>query len=126
MVTEKVTVGATGTITGDAGTTATPDGGDVVIVAEGDGHFRPRLVKLGRRHLSVAVADGADGFAAGLERYHEVLSGLAPGDEVVVLEAGSDLGRALAAAGRASPDGRPGAVTLATDGLATATSFGFN
>ena len=60
---------------------------DVVIVAEGDGHFRPRLVKLGRKHLSAAVAagpTGAEGFAAGQERYHEVLSGLAPGDRVVV------------------------------------------
>ena len=45
-------------------------------------------------------------------------------DDVVVLEAGSDLGAALALAGRAIPDGRAGAVTLATDGLATAPTFG--
>jgi len=57
---------------------------DVVIVSEGEGRFRPRLVHLGRRHLSAAVAAEDRGFAAGQERFHEVLSGLAPGDRVVV------------------------------------------
>ncbi len=59
---------------------------DVVIVAEGSGRYRPKLVAIGRRHLELAQVDDADGdaFDTGEERFHEVLDGLRDGDRVVV------------------------------------------
>ena len=58
----------------------------VVIVSEGDGIMRPVEVKLGRRWL-YAEDSGGEGeypFLEDDERYHEVLSGLSEGEEVVV------------------------------------------
>lgn len=58
---------------------------DVVLVAEGGGRFRPKIVQLGRRHLSTSPAGGeAQPFGAEDERFHEVVSGLNAGDRVVV------------------------------------------
>ena len=57
---------------------------DVVLIAEGDGRFRPRVVSLGRRHLSLAASETSESFLGESERYHEVLSGLHDGDRVVV------------------------------------------
>lgn len=57
---------------------------DVVLVAEGDGRFRPRIVSLGRRHLSLAPSETSESFLGEGERYHEILSGLHDGDRVVV------------------------------------------
>ena len=58
---------------------------DVVIVSEGGGRFRPKLVRLGRRHLSLLESeDDTGGLGAAEERYHEILEGLKPGERVVV------------------------------------------
>ncbi len=59
----------------------------VVIVQDGEGVFQPREVHLGQKWLSPAEpiktsAKNLD-FGAGQRRYHEVLSGLSPGDQVV-------------------------------------------
>jgi Cu(I)/Ag(I) efflux system membrane fusion protein len=58
---------------------------DVVLVSEGSGHFRPKIVQLGRRHLSLA-GDGEEqpGLRPSAERFHEIRSGLQAGDRVVV------------------------------------------
>jgi membrane fusion protein, copper/silver efflux system len=62
---------------------------NVVIVSEGDGRFRPKMVRLGRRYLYPARGSArtssrpSEDFAAE-DRYHEVLSGLSDGDRVVV------------------------------------------
>jgi Cu(I)/Ag(I) efflux system membrane fusion protein len=57
----------------------------VVIVSEGEGRFRPRLVELGRRHLGLAQPEDADSaFGSESKRHHEVLSGVNAGERVVV------------------------------------------
>lgn len=62
---------------------------NIVIVAEGNGRFRPKLVALGRTHLyAAAKPEQSDGEAPNQfeadDRYHEVLKGLSAGDRVVV------------------------------------------
>ena len=57
---------------------------NVVIVSEGAGRFRPRLVELGRRHLSQPRAGEEAGFAPTDERFHEIRAGLEGGERVVV------------------------------------------
>ena len=58
---------------------------NVVLVSEGGGRFRPRLVQVGRRHLSLAKPDDqSEVFASTDERYHEILDGLKEGERVVV------------------------------------------
>jgi Cu(I)/Ag(I) efflux system membrane fusion protein len=58
---------------------------DVVLVAEGSGQFRPRTVRLGRRHLYlVRDEDDTGAFDPRDVRFHEITSGLRAGDRVVV------------------------------------------
>ena len=59
----------------------------VAIVKEGDGVFQPREVQLGRKWMLASSdeqsRDNNLGFGSEHRRYHEVLAGLLPGDEVV-------------------------------------------
>jgi len=59
----------------------------VVMVKAGEGTFQPREVQLGRKWLyasdNAATGDSSLGFGDDRVRYHEVLAGLAVGDEVV-------------------------------------------
>jgi Cu(I)/Ag(I) efflux system membrane fusion protein len=59
----------------------------VVLVKLGEGAFQPREVKLGQKWLYAAqrekTASGSLGFASDRVRYHAVVDGLSPGDEVV-------------------------------------------
>lgn len=59
----------------------------VVMVASGEGTFAPHEVQLGRKWLysldKRATSSGTLEFGEGRVRYHEVLAGLAPGEEVV-------------------------------------------
>lgn len=59
----------------------------VVLVKLGEGAFQPRDVKLGKKWLYAAnneqAGSGDLGFARDRVRYHEVIAGLSPGDEVV-------------------------------------------
>lgn len=59
----------------------------VAIIAEGQGRFRPRVLRLGRRFLYPARREGPSpsepGFDPDSRRYHEVLSGLEGGERVV-------------------------------------------
>ena len=58
---------------------------DVVLVSEGSGRFRPKIVQLARRHLSLAQGDEEQpGLRPSDERFHEISSGLQAGDRVVV------------------------------------------
>ncbi|MFT7462218.1 MAG: Cu(I)/Ag(I) efflux system membrane fusion protein [Pseudohongiellaceae bacterium] len=57
---------------------------DVVLVAEGNGRFRPRVVTLGRRHLSLANKGSGQSSVDDEERYHEILAGLEAGEDVVI------------------------------------------
>ena len=59
----------------------------IVIVKSGEGTFAPREVQLGRKWLyssdNGASADSTLGFGDDRVRYHELLAGLTPGDEIV-------------------------------------------
>jgi len=59
----------------------------VVMVKSGEGTFQPREVQLGRKWLYASDSGTTDesslGFGDDRVRYHEVLAGLTPGDEVV-------------------------------------------
>ncbi|MBW3598189.1 MAG: efflux RND transporter periplasmic adaptor subunit [Planctomycetes bacterium] len=57
----------------------------VVIEKAGEGAFRPTEVRTGQKwlHDTSAKETTSVGFGEGRVRYHEVLEGLAPGDEVV-------------------------------------------
>jgi Cu(I)/Ag(I) efflux system membrane fusion protein len=59
----------------------------VVLVKGGEGTFAPREVQLGRKWLystdNGATGDRTLGFGEDRVRYHEVLAGLTPGEEVV-------------------------------------------
>lgn len=61
----------------------------VVLVRGGEGTFEPREVRLGRRWLYPVGGDDARasaglGFGEDRRRYHEVLAGLGPGEQVVI------------------------------------------
>lgn len=59
----------------------------IVIVKQGEGAFQPREVRVGHRWMysndQAAPAREKLAFGSGRERYHEVLAGLNPGEEVV-------------------------------------------
>ena len=59
----------------------------VVIVKQGEGSFQPREVRIGHRWIysngQASPSREKLDFGSGRERYHEVLAGLTPGEEVV-------------------------------------------
>ena len=58
---------------------------NVVIVSEGDGRFRPRIVDVGRRHLVETQTDESGvAFGPSEQRYHEIKGGVRAGERVVM------------------------------------------